>query len=158
VVEYLHDSLQMEDRVRFHLSVEPIELNGTQAVPLGLIINEAVTNALKYAFPAGRQGQVRIELRQADPSNCLLTIADDGIGLGSDFDLSRSRSLGMNLMKGLSKQLDGSLKIDSAQGLTIQVRFKSALPDKSPAGRKHLPIEQPTREWAATMGDELRSS
>ena len=156
VVEYLHDSLQMQDQVRFHLSVEPIELNGAVAVPLGLIINEAVTNSLKYAFPGGRKGQVSIELRQADPSGCLLMVADDGIGLGPDFDLGRSRSLGMNLMKGLSKQLDGSLSIDTANGLTIQVRFKHALPDKSSTGRKQLPLEQPTRGWAAAMGDQLR--
>ncbi len=158
VVEYLHDSLQMQDQVSFHLSVAPIELNEALAVPLGLIINEAVTNSLKYAFPAGRQGQVRIDLRQADPSGCLLTIADDGIGLPADFDLGRSRSLGMNLMKGLSKQLDGSLEIESAHGLTIQVRFSHALPDKSSAGRRQLPLEQPTREWAAAMGDPLGSS
>ncbi len=158
VVEYLHDSLQMHDQVRFHFSVEPIELSGALAVPLGLIINEAVTNALKYAFPEGRQGQVRIDLRQVDPLTCLLTVADDGIGLGPDFDLGRSRSLGMNLMKGLSKQLDGSLEIDSAHGLTIQVRFRHALPDKSSIGRKQLPLETPTREWAAAMGDELRST
>ncbi len=158
VVEYLHDSLQMQDQVSFNLSVAPIELNGAVAVPLGLIINEAVTNSLKYAFPAGRQGQVRIDLRQADPSGCLLTIADDGIGLDPDFDLGRSRSLGMNLMKGLSKQLDGSLEIESAHGLTIQVRFSHVLPDKSSAGRRQLPLEKPTREWAAAMGDPLGSS
>jgi two-component sensor histidine kinase len=137
VVEYLHDSLQMQDQVRFNLSIDPIELNGAVAVPLGLIINEAVTNALKYAFPDGRKGQVSISLRQSDQPETnayLLTVADDGIGLCPDFDLSRSRSLGMNLMKGLSKQLDGSLKIESADGLTIQVRFRNALPDKAPAG------------------------
>jgi len=158
VVEYLHDALQMQDQVRFHLSVEPIELNEALAVPLGLIINEAVTNSLKYAFPEGRKGQVSVDLRQADGSNCLLTVADDGIGLRPGFDLSRSRSLGLNLMKGLSKQLDGSLSIESADGLTIQVRFRHALPDKSPAGRKQLPLEKPTREWAAAMDDELRST
>jgi two-component sensor histidine kinase len=158
VVDYLHDALQMQDQVRFHLSVEPIELSGTLAVPLGLIINEAVTNSLKYAFPGGREGQISIALRQSDPSGCLLTIADDGIGLGADFDLSRSRSLGMTLMKGLSKQLNGSLKIESANGLTIQVRFKHALADNSSAGRKQLPLEKPTPEWAAAMGEKLRSS
>jgi two-component sensor histidine kinase len=158
VVEYLHDSLQMQDQVRFDLSIDPIELNGAVAVPLGLIINEAVTNSLKYAFPGGRQGQISIALRQSDQQGCLLTIADDGIGLPADFDLSRSRSLGMNLMKGLSKQLDGSLEIESPDGLTIQVRFRSAPPDKSSTGRKQLPLEKPTREWAAAMGDQLRST
>jgi two-component sensor histidine kinase len=138
VVEYLHDSLQMQDQVRFHFSIDPIELNGALAVPLGLIINEAVTNSLKYAFPGGRKGQVSIDLRQSDQPGYLLTIADDGIGLHPDFDLSRTRSLGMNLMRGLSKQLDGSLSIDSANGLTIQVCFRSALPDKSPVGLKQL--------------------
>jgi two-component sensor histidine kinase len=158
VVEYLHDSLQMHDQVRFHLSVEPIELNEALAVPLGLIVNEAVTNSLKYAFPNGRQGQVSVDLRQVDSSGCLLTVADDGIGLPADFDLGRSRSLGMSLMKGLSKQLDGALEIESTNGLTIQVRFRQGMPDKSPAGRNPLPLATPTRAWAAAMGEDLRST
>jgi two-component sensor histidine kinase len=55
--------------------------------------------------------------------NYLLNVGDDGIGLGSDFDLKCTRSLGLNLMKGLTKQLDGSMKIETTNGLTVSVLF-----------------------------------
>ena len=56
LVAYLHESYELAQLIRFELAIDPIELDVTQAVPLGLIINEAITNALKYAFPAGRVG------------------------------------------------------------------------------------------------------
>ncbi len=59
VVAYLHESYCLDHLVRFELEVEPIELDVTQAVPLGLIINEVITNAFKYAFPDGRPDPAR---------------------------------------------------------------------------------------------------
>jgi two-component sensor histidine kinase len=103
----------------------------TVAVPLGLIINEAVTNALKYAFPGGRPGLIAVTLAEAGEGNFLLTVTDNGPGLGPDFDVSGCRTLGMNLMKGLSKQLKGTFKLESAGGLTIRVRFGNVTPTYS---------------------------
>lgn len=123
VAAYLLDSFQMDDRVQLQIAVDPIELDGAIAVPMGLIINEAVTNSLKYAFPGGRNGQISISLQAVDGQTCLLTIADDGIGLDQAVDLAHTRSLGMVLMKGLTKQLDGSLNIENTDGLTIKVLF-----------------------------------
>lgn len=125
ITEYLQDSFQMHGRIRFELAVAPVELDGAVAVPLGLIINEAVTNALKYAFPGGRTGQVYISMSRIDQQNCLLTISDDGVGLGEGIDLTHTHSLGMGLMKGLSKQLGGSLTVETAGGLQIRVVFSS---------------------------------
>ena len=126
VADYLLDSFQMEERVQLQIAVDPIELDGAIAVPMGLIINEAVTNSLKYAFPGGRKGQISISLQTVDGQSCLLTIADDGIGLDHDVDLAHTRSLGMVLMKGLTKQLDGFLTIDNTDGLTVSVLFNKA--------------------------------
>ena len=125
ITEYLQDSFQMPGRIRFALAVAPVELDGAVAVPLGLIINEAVTNALKYAFPHGRTGQVSITLSRVDQQNCLLTIRDDGVGLNDVIDLTRTRSLGMGLMRGLSKQLGGSLTVETVGGVQIRVLFNS---------------------------------
>jgi two-component sensor histidine kinase len=101
------------------------------AVPLGLIINEAVTNSLKYAFPGGRPGLIAVTLAEADEQHFLLTVADNGIGLGEDFDFSGCRTLGMILMKGLSRQLRGTFKLESADGLTIRVLFSNSTPTNS---------------------------
>jgi two-component sensor histidine kinase len=123
VVEYLLDSFQVQGRIGFRLDVAPVDLDIAIAVPLGLIINEAVTNSLKYAFPDGRKGSVHVSLQPVDGGNYLLNVGDDGIGPGPDFDPKRTRSLGMNLMKGLTKQLDGSIKIETTNGLTVSVLF-----------------------------------
>ncbi len=123
LTEHLGDSFDAQDRIGFHLAVAPLELDVALAVPLGLIVNEAVTNAIKYAFPGGRTGTVAVSLVAVDGENHLLTVTDNGIGVGSDFDAGRSRTMGMSLMKGLSKQIKGTFKLESIGGLTITVLF-----------------------------------
>jgi two-component sensor histidine kinase len=124
VVTYLSDSYCLDQPVGFRLDVAPVELDVTQAVPLGLILNEAVTNAFKYAFPGGRPGTVCLSLKRLGETTCQLTIADDGVGLPAGYDPSRSRSLGMRLMHGFSQQLGGELTISSAEGLCITLVFE----------------------------------
>ncbi|CAA9286865.1 MAG: Two-component system sensor histidine kinase [uncultured Cytophagales bacterium] len=125
VVSYLHESYALVAPVRFELQIEPIELDVTQAVPLGLIINEALTNAFKYAFPGGRRGTIRLELvRLASATyHYGLTIADDGVGLPEGFKPSRSRSLGMTLLHGFARQLGGELALAGPPGLCICLQF-----------------------------------
>jgi two-component sensor histidine kinase len=124
VVAYLHESYCLHQQVRFCVAVEPVELDVTQAVPLGLIINEAITNAFKYAFPGGRPGTVRLSLHRLGESAYRLTIADDGVGLPQHYDPSQSRSLGMTLLHGFSAQLGGDLTLTSPPGLTIDLVFR----------------------------------
>ncbi|GAB2590903.1 hypothetical protein GCM10027190_44410 [Spirosoma areae] len=123
VVAYLHESYVLPQPISFELEVEPIELDVTQAVPLGLIINEAITNALKYAFPAGREGSVQVKLGALSEGVYELVIADDGIGLPADFDPTQSRSLGMTLMYGFSEQLGGQLQIRGQSGMSLRLLF-----------------------------------
>ncbi|QIP15012.1 tetratricopeptide repeat protein [Spirosoma aureum] len=125
VVVYLRDSYNLPPQNRFELKVEPIELDVTQAVPLGLIINEAITNALKYAFPKGHFGTISLTLHRLSPTTCELTIADNGVGLPPEYDASRSRSLGMTLIMGFSQQLDGKLVIHNKDGLRISLVFNA---------------------------------
>jgi two-component sensor histidine kinase len=123
LVAYLRDSYELAQSIYFQFAVGPIELDVTQAVPLGLIINEAITNALKYAFPAGRSGTVSLSLHQKKRGSYQLVIADDGVGLPIGYDPDQSRSLGMTLMRGFSEQLGGELKVNSNPGLTITLAF-----------------------------------
>jgi two-component sensor histidine kinase len=124
VVAYLHKSYYLDHLVRFRVEVEPIELDVTQAVPLGLIINEAVTNAFKYAFPEGRPGMVSLSLLRLGEATYQLTITDDGVGLPKNYDPARSNSLGMTLLYGFTEQLGGELTIISPPGLTINLVFE----------------------------------
>ncbi|GAB3220634.1 hypothetical protein GCM10027423_52540 [Spirosoma arcticum] len=124
LVAYLHESFNLPQPIRFVVQVAPIELDVTQAVPLGLIINEAITNALKYAFLGGRPGTVQVGLRSVAQTGCELLIADDGVGLPADFDPTRSRSLGMTLIRGFSEQLGGELEVISPPGLSLRLLFQ----------------------------------
>jgi two-component sensor histidine kinase len=123
MVSYLSESFPSGHRVRFNYSIEPIELDVGQAVPLGLILNEAITNALKYAFPDERRGEISISLSRIGEQRCLLQIADNGIGLPAQSSNGRPGSLGMSLMQGLSEDLDGSFSIESNSGTVITITF-----------------------------------
>jgi two-component sensor histidine kinase len=123
IVAYLNDAYQVSGRVGFYLEADDVELDVTQAVPLGLIINEAVTNALKYAFPGGRHGRIVLALQRLAGQAYRLTIADDGVGLPTDYDPAQSHSLGMTLLHGFSAQLDGELSITSPPGVNIVLVF-----------------------------------
>jgi two-component sensor histidine kinase/tetratricopeptide (TPR) repeat protein len=123
VVAYLHESYNLLQTIQFDLEVEPIELDVSQAVPLGLIINEAITNAFKYAFPQGRSGMVRLSLHRLAATTYELTILDNGVGLPVGYQPASSRSLGMKLLHGFSRQLGGKLNIISPPGLSLSLVF-----------------------------------
>lgn len=127
LVNYMKDCFSTNKKVAFVLDVEQINLDVAQAVPLGLILNEAITNAIKYAFREGEKGKVVILFKKQTNNTCLLKIVDNGIGLPVDFSTETTESLGMSLMRGLSEQLDGSLEVHSDEGLVISVLFKNNL-------------------------------
>jgi two-component sensor histidine kinase len=96
-------------------------LGVTSAVPIGLIVNEAVTNALKYAFD-GTPGEITVTLHCA-AERCRLVISDNGRGFASP---PREGSLGITLMRRLSRQLEGNLKIDGSDGTTVDLEWNLA--------------------------------
>jgi two-component sensor histidine kinase len=121
LVSYLSDSFDTGERIRFELNIEPLKMDVSQAVPLGLILNESITNALKYAFPDSRSGMISISLSNTSENYYLLSVSDNGIGIPVNF--KKTGSLGMSLMKGLSEDLDGNLSIENNNGTTIKVSF-----------------------------------
>lgn len=123
LVSYLADCFNTGQRIRFELAVEPLEMDVSQAVPLGLILNEAITNSIKYAFPNDREGVIKIALSNTSDSQYLLEISDNGIGIPSHSNNKRAGSLGMSLMAGLSEDLDGSLSIENNNGAIIRILF-----------------------------------
>jgi two-component sensor histidine kinase len=124
VVTYLSESYRLDHHIRFALQVDALELDVTQAVPLGLIVNEAVSNALKHAFPEGRAGTVHISVSRLADCTYQLVIADDGVGLPVGYDPDRRRSLGMTLLWGFGRQLGGELSVVSPPGTTICLVFE----------------------------------
>jgi two-component sensor histidine kinase len=123
LVNYLKDCLDTTNRnIRFDLLIEDIRIDLAQAVPLGLILNEAITNAIKYAFDE-KGGAIIVGLQWIGDENLLLTVADGGKGLPADFDIKKATSLGMEMMKALSKQLGGRFEVKNKPGVTIMIEF-----------------------------------
>jgi two-component sensor histidine kinase len=124
LVRYLSDSFKAE-HVAFMLDLQPLVLDVSKAVPVGLILNEAITNSLKYAFPNGRVGHILVALKPIPPLIELI-IADDGIGLTDNGKTSTKKTLGMNLLKGLTTQIGGIYEISNEGGVKISIRFSPA--------------------------------
>jgi len=120
---YLGDSFNIGQRIRFLFDIKPVEMDVSQAVPLGLILNEAITNAIKYAFPDSVNGIIGISILQSHTGHCLVSISDNGIGIPNHFKNKKPGSLGMSLMAGLSEDLGGDFSIENLRGTTIKIRF-----------------------------------
>jgi len=114
-------------RIRLRTELDKLYLNLDAAVPCGLIINELVSNSLKYAFPDGREGEVRIELREDPQQMARLIVADDGIGLPSNVDWETVRSLGLRLVRTLAEQLGAKIEVKSKPGTEVQLVFRAAV-------------------------------
>ena len=123
LIDYLIDSFEAAKKVRFKVEVAPIDLNATQAVPVGLILNEAITNALKYAFPAGENGHITVTLEKV-MDRIELSVADNGVGLPKDLEKKTANSLGIKLMKGLCRELNGTFALRGEKGTVVAVSFK----------------------------------
>jgi two-component sensor histidine kinase len=100
----------------------PLRLSPDQAVPLGLIVNEVVSNAFKHAFPDGRAGSVTVALeRPLEGDEAVLTIADNGVGMAET--PSGGQGLGTRLIAGLAQQLDGKTSVTRGEGVRFELRF-----------------------------------
>jgi two-component sensor histidine kinase len=117
-----------ERRLALDLDVDKLELDLEFAVPVGLLVNELVTNALKHAFPDGRAGRVRVELHRQGEEGFVLAVRDDGVGLPADAELRQARSLGLRLVQTLSRQIRGTLETSrvGGTGFTVVVPQPSA--------------------------------
>ncbi|MET0637753.1 MAG: sensor histidine kinase [Chitinophagaceae bacterium] len=123
LVNYADDSLDTDNRISFEQMIEPIDLDVSQAIAIGLIINESIVNAIKYAFPDGQKGLVRVEFYQDDTDHLVLEISDNGVGIPAEFNTKAHKSLGLDLIQGLTRQLNGSFSYESKKGMHITIRF-----------------------------------
>ena len=123
LVEYLRESYGIRENIAFSLQVENIELNHASAITLGLMLNEAITNAIKYAFTKNEDGKISIALNHISDSQISLSIADNGRGLPANFESKIGASMGMELLQGLTDDLGGSFSIETNNGTHIKVIF-----------------------------------
>jgi len=131
--EYLRSLLNMvlsahrtnRTRVETKLHVDPVSLDLDTAIPVGLITNELVTNSLKYAFAGRTVGEIAVRLTKSETGDFLLMISDNGVGLPEGFNFDKAPSLGLRLVRILTKQMRARLEISNGIGTQFRVYFKS---------------------------------
>ena len=112
------------ERIALHIETEVETLDLDTAVPLGIIINELVSNALQYAFPEGEAGEIRIELRMEEARQLRLIVSDNGVGLPQEVDLTTVGSLGLQLVGMLTSHMRGQLDLQRNGGTTFKIQFR----------------------------------
>ena len=113
------------DKVSLKIEIEDTSLGLDNAIPCGLIINELISNALKYAFPEDGIGEIKITLQSINDDQIELTVSDNGIGIPAEIDVEKTESLGLQLVQLLAEnQLDGTLALDRDGGTAFKIRFK----------------------------------
>jgi len=127
LVDYLKESFDLDSSITFAIDAEPVLLDVSQAVELGLICNEAITNAIKHAYKGNSGGKITITLQNIGNGSYKLTVADNGIGLPKGFSVDDKKSVGLALMQKLTDQLNGTLQVFNDKGLTIIVEFSTAI-------------------------------
>ena len=119
---HLFSSYTQSPLITYRLDLVPARLSIEQSVPCGLILNELLTNAIKYAYPAGK-GEIDISLSET-ADEVSMTVCDHGVGLPPDFSWETCKSLGMTLVDQLTMQLDGVLQVGQPPGTSFTITFK----------------------------------
>ncbi|MDH3796678.1 MAG: sensor histidine kinase, partial [Flavobacteriaceae bacterium] len=126
LINYLIKSVKgSESKVKVVVDVPEMELGIDTAIPLGLLINETMTNALKYGIKNDDEGEIRIALKQEADQSYILTMGDNGVGFSDNVTFETSKSLGLKLIHNLAKQLKGTIVRDTSQkGTNYILKFR----------------------------------
>ena len=128
LVDTLIKTYSMTNLIKTHFDIAPIKIKADYAAPLGIIVNELVTNMIQHAFlESHKNPEISVVLKQPSEGSYELLVADNGKGINEDFDLHKPNSVGMLLVSTLAEQIGGSLEIKVNHGTTFKVRFKSNL-------------------------------
>ena len=114
------------DRIRLTISAEDVECPIKIAVPLGLIVNELVSNCLEHAFPENRSGEIRVSIEPVAESESELIVADNGIGISDDHEVSGAGTFGLYLVNTLTEQLQGVVELNRHDGVEARIRFRDS--------------------------------
>ncbi|WP_304517285.1 tetratricopeptide repeat protein [Cecembia rubra] len=121
--EFLIQTYRSEKQIQIKIAAEDLNLDMDMAVPLGLITNELLSNSLKYAFEDRDFGEITITFSKKEPGTYKLSITDTGKGLDENLDIDNTKSLGLKLVRTLTRQINGKLKIIPHPGASFEIEF-----------------------------------
>jgi len=124
LIDYLEATYDSQaGNVKLKTNVQNIQLNLDAAIPCGIIINELVSNSMKYAFPGEGAGTIEVSLLVSSADSISLSVKDDGIGIPADITVKNSPSLGLQLVYLLAKQINGTLITERENGTKVELIF-----------------------------------
>ena len=121
--ELFHTYVDDRNFIELKINVEDILLDINTSIPLGLIVNELITNSLKHAFPNGMKGKINIDFYLKN-DHYKFAVKDDGIGFPEDIDFQNTNSLGLQIVNSLTEQIDGEIKLNKSNGTEFKITFK----------------------------------
>ncbi len=121
--ELFHTYIADPNLIELKINVDDIFLDINTAIPLGLIVNELITNSLKYAFSDGMDGEIVIDFNSLD-EHYEFAVIDNGIGFPEDLDYKNTDTLGLQIVNSLTDQIDGEIKLDRNNGTEFKITFK----------------------------------
>ncbi len=128
MTSYLFSLYKIGQAIGLNIDIKDILLDVNTAIPCGLIINELISNSLKYAFPEGIVGEICIQLFSDKDDKFTLIVKDNGIGFPKDLDFRETESLGMQLVIMLVEQLEGTIELDKSKGTNFKITFEKPKP------------------------------
>lgn len=128
--DLFHTYVTDPSRVQLNMDVENVMVDINTTVPLGLIVNELVTNSMKHAFPEGKSGEIDIKFHKKEDELTLI-VSDTGIGFPEYVDFKNTDSLGLQLVNSLVMQIDGDIQLDRSRGTEFKITFKDVEYEKS---------------------------
>lgn len=125
LINYLYQIYDIDHKqIQCEIDVETIILDVDKAIPIGLLINELITNIFKYAYPGNRHGCISI-LFKRNNNNLILRVKDDGKGIATDININDAHTIGMQLVNSITKQLGGQIELDRSKGSSFTLTIPS---------------------------------
>jgi two-component sensor histidine kinase len=113
-------------KVNVSFDLDEVFLNLDSAIPCGLILNELISNSLKYAFKGRKRGNITVKLKEEENKTVKFSVQDDGVGIDKEFNISKTETLGLQLVHTLTEQLEGKLKLTLNKGSRFDITFSKS--------------------------------
>lgn len=121
--DLFHTYISDPSSIQMVMDIEEVRLDINTAIPLGLIVNELISNSMKHAFPDSMKGKINIDFHLED-DEFILTVRDNGVGFPKDLDYKNTESLGLQIINSLTDQIGGTLEFDGTHGTEFKIIFK----------------------------------
>jgi len=123
LIEKISSTYITSSRIKIESEIDEMILDSSTLFPVGMIVNELLTNALKYAFPGGKAGMINVRIMKKDENHIEISIRDNGAGLPDALEISSSRGFGLTLVRMMIQQIKGSIKINRINGTEFRINF-----------------------------------